>query len=309
MESDTVQENSSQVRRLVTIEDVVSALAAQCDGARKRDGRGFNRADAQEGGRLAALKAQGMPWSFDDARKAMEIATRYSKQAGSILGNGRESKAAGIETALRNGKVQLDEEPVENQKPYNYACLSPGGKRVYLWRLTWIEDLSALIQDLREVCRAYPHGQRRSFMDAKVTAELTMNGQRRKVDRSEIDLTGSTQAAIVAVCKKHGFLIEPAVDAAVDDEIDGLRRYERAAWLQRGVRDGEKGVWAVFDLAKKDPAFSAAVKEHMRGNFDCDPQDDWNWFLRWNEDTVGTVRRLASVFKFAVSDDIRYSRL
>lgn len=285
------------------------ALAGQCDGARKRDGRGFNRADAQEGGRLAALKSTGIPWSVDDARRAMEIATRYSRQAGSILGDGRDSKAAGIETALRNGKVQLEEEPVEDQKPYNYACLSPGGKRVYLWRLTWIEDLSSLIHDLRDVCRHHPHGRRRSYMDAKVTAELSLNGQRRRVDRSEIDLNGSTAAAVAAVCRKHGFIVEPAVEAPVDDEIDQLRRYERSAWLHRGTRDGEKGVWAVFDLASKDPAFSAAVKSEMRGQFDCDPQEDWNWFLRWDQTTVQTVRRLASTFKFAVSDDIRHGRL
>lgn len=297
------------VRRLVSIEDVVIALAGQCDGARKRDGRGFNRADAQEGGRLAALKSAGVPWSVDDARKAIEIASKYASQAGVTLGDGRESKAAGIEAALRNGKVQLADEPIEDQPQYNYACLSPGGKRVYLWRLTWVENLTELITDLRDVCRENPHGRRRCFMDAKVTAELTLNGKRRRVDRTEIDLNGSTRAGIVEVCKKHGFVLEPAIETPVDDEIDGLRRYEKAAWLHTGSRDGEKGTWAVFDLAQKDPAFSAAVKAEMKGQFDCDPQDDWNWFLKWTPETVQRVRRLASVHRFAVSDDIRHARL
>lgn len=300
---------SQQSQRLVFIEDVVSALASQCDGARKRDGRGFNRADAQEGGRLAALKKNGLAWSVDDAVKAMEIASKYAKQAGGILGNGRESKATGIETALRAGRMKLADEPIADQKPYNYACLSPGGKRVYMWRLTWVEDLQALIRDLRDAAKANPHGARLSFMEPKETAELTLNGQRKRFDRSEIDFNGSTQTAILAVCQKHGFVMEPALGAPMDDEVDNLRRYERAAWLHRGTRDSEKGVWAVFDLYRKDPAFSSAVKERMRGRFDCDPKDDWNWFLRWDETTMPIVRRLASEFRFAVSDDIRYAKL
>jgi len=293
----------------VSIEDVVSALADQCDGARKRDGRGFNRADAQEGGRLTALKRRGLAWSVEDARKAMEIAARYSRQAGSILGGGNEKRSSGIENALRSGRVQLADEPVENQQPYNYACLSPGGKRVYLWRLTWVENMGGLFRDLRQACKDNPHGRRQSRVDLRVPAEMTINGQRKRYERSEIDLNGSTQKAIIAVCERHGFLVEPAVQAPMDDEVDRLRRAERSAWVHRGTRDGEKGVWAVFDLAAKNPEFSAAVKERMRGRFACDPQDDWNWFLVWNEETMQTVRRIASEFRFAVSDDIRYARL
>lgn len=295
-----------QPRQRVSIEDVVAALAAQCDGARKRDGRGFNRADAQEGGRLAALKQRDMAWSVEDANRAMEIAGRYAKQAAGILGNGHETRTAGIEAALRGGRVQLADDPVENQAPYNYACLSPGGKRVYLWRLTWVADLAGLIRDLRAACR--PHGQRKSYMDPKETAEISMNGQRRRYDRCEVDFNGTTQAALLEVCERHGFVIEPAVATAVDDEIDQLRRFERAAWIHRGTRDGEKGVWAVFDLAQKAPDFSAAVKERMRSRFECDPQDDWNWFLRWDAETIPTVRRLAAEFRFAVSDDIRHGK-
>lgn len=297
----------TEKRKLVTIEDVVTALAGQCDGARKRDGRGFNRADAQEGGRLAALLSSGVSWSYDDAKRALELTGRYSKQAGFILGDGRESKSSGIETALRNGKVKLENEPVAEQKPYNYACFSPGGKRVHLWRLAWVEDFSGLLSDLRAIC-SIRHGHRKVYMDPKESAELTINGKKRKATRSEVDFNGSTREAIVALCEKYGFVLEPAIAAPMDDEIDNLRRHERAAWVHRGTRDGRKGVWAVFDLAAKNPGFSEAVKTRMKGRFVCDPSDDWNWFLEWDEQTMDTVRRIAIEFRFAVSDDIRYGR-
>ncbi len=70
--------------QFVAIEDVVEAIASQCDGARRRDGRGFNRADAQEGGRLSALRRQNMAWSEADARKAIELAAKYPGQASAL---------------------------------------------------------------------------------------------------------------------------------------------------------------------------------------------------------------------------------
>lgn len=297
----------AEKRKLVTIEDVVTALAGQCDGARKRDGRGFSRADAQEGGRLAALLRNGVNWTHADAKRALEIAGRYSKQAGSTLGGGNEKKSSGIESALRSGRVKLENAPVDEQEPYNYACFSPGGKKVLLWRLTWMDDLGALLADLKAISEIR-HGYRRVLMDGRAKADITINGERRRANRCEIDFNGSTQAAIIATCRRHGFVIEPAIEAPLDDEIDGLRRNERAAWVHRGLRDGKKGVWAVFDLARKSPEFSEAVKTHMKGRFACDPMDDWNWFLDWEEDTIPLVRRIAQHFRFAVSDDIRHGR-
>lgn len=67
------------------LEAVVIALASQCDGARARDGRGFSRADAQEGARLSALASSGQPWSVSDAKRAMELAARHPRQAAILI--------------------------------------------------------------------------------------------------------------------------------------------------------------------------------------------------------------------------------
>lgn len=254
-----------------------------------------------EGGRLSALKGMGIPWSIDDAKKALEIAGKYSKQAGYLLGDGRDAKATGIENALRNGKVRLDEEPVANQEPYNYACLSNGGKRAHLWRITRIEDMAGLMRDCRTICDRLPHGQRQTNWDLQKSADMTVNGQKVRAARIEIDFNGSSQRGILAICRKYGFVVEPAMRATMDSEIDELRRAQRSSWIHRGTRDGERGVWAVFDLARKHQPFSDAVKTRLRGHFACDVNDDWNWFVELNPSTLAHVRIIHAEFGFSAS--------
>lgn len=288
--------------RLVTIEDVVGALALQCDGARSRDGRGFSRADAQEGGRLAAMKTSGIPWSRQDADRALEIATRYARQAGMALGEGRETRAEGIEKSLRAGRVILAEEPVAASQPYNYCCLSPGGKRVYFWRMAWLQDLKDLSSRIFALSRER-HGVRRISFDRE-EADLTINGQRRRFPRLAIDFNGTTQVGILAAARAHGFAVEPAIQHPIDVEIDALRRQERSVWLHEGIRDGTKGTWAVFDLARRHEPFSSDMKSMLRGRFECDPKDDWNWWVEWSPDTQSLVLEIGRRHGFAMSTDM-----
>lgn len=289
--------------QFVSIEDVVEALASQCDGARRRDGRGFNRADAQEGGRLSALRRQDMPWSETDARKAIELAAKYPGQAAALLSGGSETRAAGIEKALRGGRVPLREDPIQDseQKAYCYAGLSPGGRYVYFWRLAWIDDLPGLTTRLRGLSRLR-HGARGIWFKTD-KAELTINGTRRRAERMSIDFNGSTQAGIIQAAKAHGFLLEPAIAEPMDREVDQLRHHERAVWLHSGIRDGKRGTWAVFDLMSKNEQFSAIIKHHFRGQFDCRPDDDWNWYVTYDAETAPKLRQVALKFGFSQSAD------
>jgi len=287
----------------VAIEDVVQALSSQCDGARKRDGRGFSRADAQEGGRLSAMLRRGLAWSVADARKAMEIAQRYPQQAGTLLSDGREAKATGIATALRKGVVALRNEPVADQKPYNYVGFSPGGRYVYFWNLAQIDDLSSLGKQLRAIGQLR-HGVRRIFCQRFERADLTINGEKRRASRLTIDFNGTSQPHIIKVAQEFGFLVEPAIEEVVDAEVDLLRQNERAVWLHEGTRDGKRGQWAVFDLALKHEPFSAAVKKYLRGRYDCRPDDDWNWYVVWDVDTANLIGQIARHFNFAASPAI-----
>lgn len=296
-------ERSGAQKRLVSIEDVVKVLAAQCDGARKRDGRGFSRSDALEGGRLCALKARDMAWSVDDARKAVEISSRYSAQASVLLGFGNKAREEGIESALRGGRVKLRDEVVEKQEPYNYACLSPGGKQVHFWRLTRVEDLGGLARALAAASAA-PHGVRKVWFRSGERAALTLNGAKVRADRMEIDYNGTTREAILSAARGHGFLLEPAIEAELDAEVDGLRRHGRAAWIHRGVREGRNGLWVVCDLDRKHEPFSSDVKGSLRRRFACLEHDDWNWYLDLDRETFPTIAAILKRHAFAVSDEI-----
>lgn len=291
-------------KRRVSLEDVVDALSAQCDGARRRDGMGFSRADAQEGGRLSALKRRGMAWNTDDARKALEITARYAKQAGGILGDGDDGKAGGIERALRSGRVACADPVDDGQPPYNYCCLSPGGKRALFLRAFPPPDRDGYGAGLRALA-GMRHGERRVSVDFDVASETTRNGRKLRLRRSEVDLNGTTRDGVLALAAKHGFVVEPALGATLDGDIDALRRSARAAWVHSGHRNGERGEWAVFDLDRRHEPFSAAVKRHAldpatrRRLYSCDPRDDWNWYVAWDGRTRALVASLASHFGFA----------
>ncbi len=298
------QDEDGARARPVTIEDVVEALSAQCDGAKSRDGRGFSRADANEGGRLSALKKRGMAWSADDARKALEIVSKYPVQASALLGAGHEGRVKGIASAIRGSRIGLRDPVTERQEPYNYCALSPGGKQVSFWRLVRVDDLGALNGLLRQGARV-DHGVRRNFVDANARADITLNGQRRRAGRTVVDYNGTTRPYVLEAARRHGFLLDPAVEASLDEEVDALRRHERAAWLYRGVREGRKGVWVVFDLARKHPPFSAEVKERLKGRFACLEHDDWNWYVEFDRDTLPGVGRLIQNHGFAISGELR----
>lgn len=289
-------------QEFVTIDDIVKALAERCDGAKSRDGEGFNRSDANEGGRLAALRSAGLPWSIDDARKAEEIIAKYSKQAGIYLADGDEKRQSGIEKAVRGGRVILGHAPSDAQEAYNYAGLSPGGKRAYLWRMSWIQDVKGLFSDLRGIA-GMQHGDRRIQFEMTRNAEMTINGERRKMDRYEVDLNGTSQSRIIDICGRHGFVMEPALRSAIDPEIDAIRRHSKSAWIHRGTRYGVRGEWILFDLARKDDQFSSVMKQVLRGHYVCEPDDDWNWFVPVDPATNPMVRRIAKHFRFAVTRD------
>ncbi len=167
-----------------------------------------------------------------------------------------------------------------------------------------MEDLSGLATRLRAAASA-PHGQRRNHMQADARADITLNGTRRRASRIEVDWNGTTRPGLLEAAGLHGFLVEPAMEGGLDEEVDGLRRSERACWVHRGVREGRKGVWAVFDLARRHEPFSAEIKQSLRGRFACLENDDWNWYVELDGRTLAPVARLVRNHGFAFSAELR----
>jgi len=287
------------------LEAVVIALASQCDGACRRDGRGFSRADAQEGARLAALASSGLPWSASDAKRALEMAARHPVQAAALMSGGDEKLQRALAAALREGKLPpLNTVEDAAQKVYSLASVSSGGRNVNFWRMSWIEDLGGFLAALKAIS-GLRHGQRRIRVVRNKAAEMTMNGARKRTERWEVPFNGTTLPHIVKAARDYGFTLDPAVEAGPDPLVDRLRRYSKACWL-REEGSGKKTVKsAVFDLDKADPDFSKAVKEGFKSRFSCSPSDDWNWIIEWGPETKDAVRDLARRFGFAADPAMR----
>jgi hypothetical protein len=281
----------------IGLENVVIALAGECDGAKRRDGRGFSRADATEGARLAALAEQGIAWSISDVKRAVEMASRHPHQAAEIICGSDKSALRAVEAALRNKTMPPLNGVVkdEKQQPYNFACSSPGGRMAYLWRMAWISDISALSRDLAKLA-TFRHGLRR-IQVRKAKADTSMGGQKRRLERMEIDVNGTSLPIILAICRKYGFVVDPALRTAIDPLIDRLRKHAAAAWLAPEA-DGKSTV-AVLDLFNKNEAFSAEMKATLRGSYTCDPDDDWNWRVVWNGETSAILRKILAKHDFA----------
>jgi len=280
------------------LEMVVTALASQCDGARRRDGRGFSRADAQEGARLSALTNAGIPWTVSDAKRAMELASRHPVQAASLLGRSEKARKT-IEALLREGKIPpMSVVGDSEQRPYNFCSLSSGGRNVYLWKMSWIEDLSGLLAGLSEISRL-KHGERLIRIQRSKPAEITINGARKRFERWEIPYNGTTLPHIMKLAADHSFILDPAVGRGPDPVVDELRRHSRACWIMRNSTGSGIQAFAVFDLDRGDKSFAAAVKQEFKGKFSCTPSDDWNWTIEWSSETAWRVARLAQRFGFA----------
>lgn len=286
-------------RQRGSLEDVVLALASQCDGARMRDGRGFSRADAQEGARLSAMVAAGIPWSASDTKRAIEMAARHPSQAAALLSGGNERLEKALATALRQGRLPaLNVVEDSEQPPYSFAALSPGGRNVWFWKMSWIGDLPGFLSGLRAVSRL-KHGERRIGIVHRKDAEATVNGRRRKMERWEVPFNGTTLPRVVELAGKHGFALDPAVKDGPDPVVDRLRRSSRACWLREEGRGKARKTVAVFDLERADKDFSETVKKEFRGKFTCSPSDDWNWAIDWTDETKAGVRAVADRFGFS----------
>lgn len=287
------------------LEAVVIALAGQCDGASRRDGRGFSRADAQEGARLAAMASSGIAWSASDAKRALEMAARHPVQAAALMSGGNERLERAMAAALREGKLHpLNAVEDSSQKAYSLASLSSGGRNVNFWRMSWIEDIGGFLAALKAIS-GLRHGQRRIRVVRNKAAEITVNGARRRTERWEVPFNGTTLPHAVKAARDFGFALDPAVEAGPDPLVDRLRRAAKACWLRSDGSGKAQRTVAVFDLERADPAFSEAVKEGFKGRFSCSPSDDWNWTIEWNEETRKGVADLAQRFGFAVDPSMR----
>ena len=108
-------------RSRTTLYDAIAYLASACDGARRRDGHGFNADHVAGGHRLA----QASRWSRRDRRRARQLVRFYRRQlitAGFDVG------------ALLNGRrPRRRSRSFRRQNPAQWAVDPTGVHRLRYW--------------------------------------------------------------------------------------------------------------------------------------------------------------------------------
>jgi hypothetical protein len=284
-----------------TVESLLVDLVAGCDGARNRDGSGFNKGDQGDAHRLAAMVKRGIAWSSADLQRALELLSKYARQAAMIATGGRSRNAPAIEGMIRRGQIPHNAAD-PSAKIRNMIALSQGGTQVHFWMLTWLDDHKAFIEDIKGL-GTIMHGVRRCRTTFDKKVDLHINKKAMKAARWTVDLNGSTRSRIVTIGQRYGFLIPPVLLSEVDPVDDQLGRSERFVRLREATRDGHRALWAVFDLHRAFQPFGAEVKANFKAKWSCDPTDDWNWYLEVTPVTAGHIGRIIGRFSFAADPD------
>lgn len=274
-----------------SIERLLDTLMGFCDGAKKRDGTGFNKADSQDGARLAAMWRRGLPWSEDDLARAEALVKRYAHQAAFGFETQDRAAAARLERAIRNGHVASEKQPVTHETRFDYVQVSPGGREAYVVILGSSAHYMDMVSDIKALS-ALRHGARRTRVRFKKSVPMTINGRRRRVKRWEMDLHGTSRKGLLDLADRWGLVVDPALQQDPDPHLDALMRHPRICFHFEGVRRGRSGAWFVFDLEQPHPPFSQDIKHLLKGLYVCERGDDWNWYVPLCSRTLTVIAEL-----------------
>lgn len=279
--------------RQASLEDVIIALAKECDGAVRRDNRGYSRSDALEGARLAAMISSGILLSRLDIEKAKELGARHAMQAADLVGSTENAKRT-LTDLLKKRKLDLRcSEASEKEFNSDMALRSTGGRYVDLWMQRWRDDHSILVRDIKRL-GLLNHGERREKPRFKKNSKIHIHGKEKAISRWRLPYNGSTLPDILQIIEKYDFVRDIGIENGPPKVIDALRKRARACWIG-GTK--EKPV-AIFDLSQKNPLFSERIKRDFRGKFSCSSADDWNWHIEWSKETKGNITKVIYEFNF-----------
>lgn len=287
----------------VSFEDVIRIVAERCDGARRRDGRGFSKADAPDGHRIhATLKAE-IPLCLEGALRARELATIYSGQAAMVLARGDRQRAKGLKDWICGNSFAFRKRWMEVPQLFKYAGLSPGLNEVWLFA-----PFDTKLHDAVKAIGSQGHGERKIRAYRETNAEVTVNHKTVKVDRWVVDWNATSRDALLPVLERFCFVADTRIHKPLDAELDALMKNQRCAYLAEVTRSriaAGPREYAVFNLDAEYKPFSQAIKAQVPGRlWCCRPEDDRNWHVLLTPETVPTVIGLLERFGFAASTDL-----
>lgn len=288
---------------LPTVQEMMQILTGLCDGAKKRDGAGFNKADSRSGARLATMAKVGIPWGLEDSQVAVGLLKRYAGQVSKAVYPRSPSKARRLERNLREGRLPVAGKINRKSPIFNYIHPSSGGNYAYVMLRKNPEPYKEFVRDLKEIGR-HSHGSRRIRVRFSRDNYIVTNGRRERVSRWVVDWNSTSRNLLVPLARKWRIVVDTTLLQSIESDLDKLSRYPRYCYLFEGVRKKIKGEWCVFDLYEPDREFNEEVKSRLRGYYYCHRNDDFNWFIILSSATVPILHDLIRKYQFRVAKDL-----
>ena len=277
----------------ISLEFLLSILVQNCDGAKKRDGYGFSRADSQDGMRLGGIIKRRLPLNTTEVDISYSLLAKYSKQ---LLKNFSESEKKYISKLI--GEKNL---PIamfsKDRKPINYAYLSSQQKFLYIEINSFLNDYKQFthkILQLKRIC----HGKRKTYVVFQGKMNKNIFGKSTTVSRWRVSYSGSVKRQLLSLLKQYDFIIDPTVFANPSQKRDALLRNEVYAYYEDATRNSITGKWLVLDFSNKNEAAIAYIKNNFRV-YCCRKEDDYNWYIL-ERDQEDAIKNLFHNFSIAL---------
>ena len=259
--------------KLVTLESLILDLVKKCDGAKKRDGSGFSRADSQDGMRLGGIIRRKIPLNKKEIQRSYILLKKYFSQ---LTPDIDEKMRANIAKHIQN-KSLIIERYDENRDAVNYAYLSYQGKYIYLEIEQFLEnykDFSRKIYSLQEIS----HGVRKTFVTFQGKKYVHVMGAKKYISRWKISYSSSIKRQVISILQEFNFIMDPSIFKMPLLKHDLYAKLPVYAFVEAAQRREVFGDWVVIDFYKKNEEFIEYVKTNLRF-YSCRKEDDYNWYL------------------------------
>jgi hypothetical protein len=262
---------------LLKFETLFLSLVTCCDGAKKKDGSGFSRADVQDGMRLGSIIKRNLPINSSELMRSRELIKKYRSQISRNLSSDKDEQdwiqkniQINIDT-INPTKFKHDREDIKN-----YAYLSNQKKFIYL-EVDVDSYNPYLTNEIKKISQFY-YGQRKVKVFFQKNIKLKRLGNDIKINRWHISYLPITKKETIKICKSNNILISPEIFNSFSSIESKLLKYDAFVTSEWMVRNKKRGQYFVINFNSKNENFIDDVKNNAE-YFSCRREDDWNWCL------------------------------
>jgi hypothetical protein len=270
-----------------TLQQFVSDLAQDCDGARKQDKKGYNKPDAGFFHSINAVYHGGHKWSRDEISTVRNKMPKYAEQLSKKYTddpNKRKNIELLVRNSIKNIAIQppeASEDEVRSRKPS--LLLSYGENYIDLYQSKIDVGLNQKILSSFSDIR---HGER----------YIALPQYDKKNDKFVIPRNSTTTNIAIDLYDSEGVFLDVRVGNGIDNDLDEVLKHSRAAYFLESdgfFDDPGPVMMAVINFEKKNDAFVEDIKQSISSNNRIYSRDtDFSWLVKINIETAPVVAAL-----------------